>query len=300
MTAHCLACVAGLSTATYCQLHPAQLGCPDSNEPPDASGLNIVDSPPPLQSPSLRRSPPPPQPSRLPPVSSPPPSPPAVLLVLDIAGAVADFESAHVRSALTAKIAGAAGVDPPLVSLTFLGGSIRLFATVTVPVDRSARAVANAVSDRLGTAASASAALGVEVLAEPEVAQMSLWEAKMATAATPADGSGGLQQTTLQQTASESAGGGIGGQLDPALVTALAVGGALVLLAAAVALRVRCRRAVKSAAQPQVATTIRGGSKKGAIPTMVPLADLHLVRPSLVRLGSQSPICKVASHDVKA
>eukprot|EP00964_Phaeocystis_antarctica_P067957 scaffold41164_cov69-Phaeocystis_antarctica.AAC.1 len=107
-------------------------------------------------------------------ISSPPtPSPPSsvgtVVLTLTASGSVSDF-SENDKSSLQQKVADAAGVDKSLVTIRVVAASVSITATIAVPASTTADAVQTSLSSTLGTAAAASAALGVTVEEVPTVA----------------------------------------------------------------------------------------------------------------------------------
>ena len=91
------------------------------------------------------------------------------MLTLTASGSVSDF-SANDTSSLQQKVAVAAGVDKLLVTIRVVAASVRITATIAVPASTTADAVQTSLSSTLGTAATASAALGVTVEEVPTVA----------------------------------------------------------------------------------------------------------------------------------
>lgn len=67
-------------------------------------------------------------------------------------------------------IATAAGVDALLVTIAVAGGSVVITATIAVPASTTAAKVMSSLSSSLGTAAAASAVLGVTIESAPTVA----------------------------------------------------------------------------------------------------------------------------------
>ena len=89
------------------------------------------------------------------------------MLTLTVSGTVSDYAD---TSSLRQKIATAAGVeDASLVTISVEAASVIITATIAVPATTTAAAVQSTVSSNLGTAADASAALGVTVEAVPTV-----------------------------------------------------------------------------------------------------------------------------------
>merc|ERR1740130_125049 len=76
--------------------------------------------------------------------------------------------SDHVdTSGLQSAIASAAGVSVPDVTISVRAASVAITAVLSVPSYMTAAAVSSRLSSSMGTAASASAALGLTVLSEP-------------------------------------------------------------------------------------------------------------------------------------
>jgi hypothetical protein len=72
-------------------------------------------------------------------------------------------------SALQSKFAAAAGVDAALVTISVTAGSVVITATIAVPTGTDALSVQSSLATKIGTAASASAALGVTVESVPTI-----------------------------------------------------------------------------------------------------------------------------------
>merc|ERR1719272_2737920 len=106
-------------------------------------------------SPPASPSPPPPLPS--PPPPAPPPSAGAVVLVLTASGSVTDAEYQPGSSGLQQKIANAAGVDKSFVTIDIQAASVKITATIAVPVSTSAIAVKASLDAALSTVELASA-----------------------------------------------------------------------------------------------------------------------------------------------
>ena len=107
-----------------------------------------------------------------PPLASP--APPPVVLTMTAAGSVDDFDETTTaglakKTSLRGSIASAAGVDASAVTLTITAGSVIITATIAVPASSTAAAVQTTLSSTLGTAAAASAALGVTVESVPAI-----------------------------------------------------------------------------------------------------------------------------------
>jgi len=124
---------------------------------------------PPPSPPVLSPYPPPPPPPSPPPPSAPalPPLPPSVVLTMTASGSVGDYAD---TASLQGSIASAAGVDASAVTIavTAAGRGVLITATITVPASSTAAAVQTSLSSRLGTAASASAALGATIDSDPK------------------------------------------------------------------------------------------------------------------------------------
>ena len=91
-----------------------------------------------------------------------------VVLTLTASGSISDF-SANDKSSLQQKVADAAGVDKSLVTIRVAAASVIITATIAVPASTTADAVQTSLSSTLGTAAAASAALGVTVVSIPTI-----------------------------------------------------------------------------------------------------------------------------------
>ena len=105
---------------------------------------------------------------------SPPPAPISipspVVLTMTARGSVSDYAD---TSALRGKFATAAGVDAALVTIAVEAGSVLITATIAVPTSTTAAAMQASLTASLGTAASASAALGITVESDPVIAEQS-------------------------------------------------------------------------------------------------------------------------------
>jgi hypothetical protein len=144
----------GLSASAVVVLAPSMPPSP----PPSPSPPPPRPSPPP--SPSL------PSPSPPPPSPSPPPSTETVVLKLTASGSVSDYPD---TSALQTSIAVNAGVDASSVSISITAASVIIIATIKVPASTTADAVQTTLTSRLGTAATASTALGITVEGDPTI-----------------------------------------------------------------------------------------------------------------------------------
>jgi hypothetical protein len=87
------------------------------------------------------------------------------VLTLTASGTVSDYSD---TTALRRSLAASAGVDPSSIVIEVAAASVIITATITVPAS-SAASVQNSLSSRLGTAAAASAALGITVESDPTV-----------------------------------------------------------------------------------------------------------------------------------
>ena len=107
-------------------------------------------------------------------VSSPPPAPvklpSPLVLTMTASGSVSDYAD---TSALRGKFATAAGVDAALVTIAVKAGSVLITATIAVPTSTTTAAVQASLTATLGTAASASTALGITVESDPTIAEQS-------------------------------------------------------------------------------------------------------------------------------
>lgn len=72
-------------------------------------------------------------------------------------------------SSLRAKFAATAGVDAALVTIAVKAASVLITATIAVPTSTTSTAVQTSLAATLGTAASASAALGIPVESDPTI-----------------------------------------------------------------------------------------------------------------------------------
>ena len=88
------------------------------------------------------------------------------MLTLTAGGSVSDYSD---TSALQSAIAASAGVDASLVTISVAAGSVLITATIAVPASSTAEAVQTSLAATLGTAATASAALGVTVVSTPTI-----------------------------------------------------------------------------------------------------------------------------------
>ena len=90
-----------------------------------------------------------------------------IVLTLTASGSVSDYSD---TSSLQQKIATAAGVDKLFVTISVAAASVIITATITVPASMTAAAVQTSLSSTLGTAAAASAVLGITVESDPTIA----------------------------------------------------------------------------------------------------------------------------------
>ena len=88
------------------------------------------------------------------------------MLTLRASGSVSDYSD---TSALQTSIAVNAGVDRSSVSIIVAAASVIITATIKVPASTTADALQATLTSRLGTAASASTALGITVESEPSI-----------------------------------------------------------------------------------------------------------------------------------
>lgn len=165
MTPRCLACVEGLSEDEYCALHPGEWGCPGEQGP---DGMTA-------QSDGKRRP------------ASPPSNPqvdgstPVILLAFDAAGSVEDYDEVK-QAAVVESLAAALVVRPLDVSLTIVSGSVVFIATIDIPVDQTVDQVTRTAGELLGSAADATAALGISVTSAVSVREMSRADAMQTVA----------------------------------------------------------------------------------------------------------------------
>ena len=88
------------------------------------------------------------------------------MLTLRASGSVSDYSD---TSALQTSIAVNAGVDRSSVSIIVAAASVIITATIKVPASTTADALQATLTSRLGTAASASTALGITVESDPTI-----------------------------------------------------------------------------------------------------------------------------------
>ena len=93
------------------------------------------------------------------------------MLTLRASGSVSDYSD---TSALQTSIAANAGVDPSLVSISVTAASVIITATIKVPASTTADALQATLTSRLGTAASASTALGITVESDPTIVALAI------------------------------------------------------------------------------------------------------------------------------
>ena len=129
----------------------------------------------PVQIPSPAPPPPPPSLS-LPPPTLPPPAPPpsteSVVLKFTASGSVSEWTTQD-QSSVQRKIAAIAGTTASAVIITVAAGSVLVTATIAVPAATTAAAMMVSLSARLGSAADASAALGITVESVPTIREKS-------------------------------------------------------------------------------------------------------------------------------
>jgi len=87
-----------------------------------------------------------------------------VVLTLVASGSVSDYSD---TSRLQGKVAIAAGVPKPAVTISVAAASVRITATIAVPASTTTDAVEASLASTLGNAADASAALGITVEEDP-------------------------------------------------------------------------------------------------------------------------------------
>ena len=83
-----------------------------------------------------------------------------MVLTLVASGSVGDYSD---TSDLQGKIAAAAGVPKPAVTISVVAASVRITATIAVPASTTTAAVDTSLTSTLGNAAAASTALGITV-----------------------------------------------------------------------------------------------------------------------------------------
>ena len=96
----------------------------------------------------------------------PEPSAATVVLTLTASGSVSDYSD---TSALRSSIAAKANVDAASVSIRVAAASVIITATIVVPASTTPAAVQATLFTTLGTAATASAALGITVESDPSI-----------------------------------------------------------------------------------------------------------------------------------
>ena len=93
------------------------------------------------------------------------------MLTLRASGSVSDYSD---TSALQTSIAVNAGVDLSSVSISVEAASVIITATIKVPALTTADALQAKLTSRLGTAASASTALGITVESDPTIVALAI------------------------------------------------------------------------------------------------------------------------------
>ena len=92
-----------------------------------------------------------------------------MVLTLTVSGTPGDYAD---TSNLRQRIATAAGVDDAsLVTISVAAGSVIIIATIAVPASTTPAAVQTSLTSTLGTAAAASAALGITVESDPSITE---------------------------------------------------------------------------------------------------------------------------------
>ena len=86
------------------------------------------------------------------------------MLTLTASGSLSDYSD---TSSLRQGVATAAGVDTSLVTIAVTAGSVLITAAIAVPVSTTAAAVLTSLDSTLGTAATASTALGITIEEKP-------------------------------------------------------------------------------------------------------------------------------------
>ena len=106
------------------------------------------------------------------PPPSPPPSTETVVLTLTASGSVSDYSNDDISS-LQQKIANAVSVDKSLVRIEVAAASVLITATITMPASMTVDDMRRSLSSNLGTAESASIALGITVEKVPTMDDVS-------------------------------------------------------------------------------------------------------------------------------
>ena len=114
-------------------------------------------------------------------------------------GALNDYVD---TSGIQAAVASAAGVSVSDVTISVRAASVAITAVISVPSNMAAAAVSSGLSSSMGTAASASAALGLTVLSEPVI-----------VASNPQSSTTPQSSSSLSFPMAAAAGGGAGGVL---------------------------------------------------------------------------------------
>ena len=91
-----------------------------------------------------------------------------MILTIIASGDVSDYAD---TTSLRQKIADAAGVDASLVTISVTAASVLITATIVVPASTTPAAVQTSLTSTLGTAAAASAALGITVESDPSITE---------------------------------------------------------------------------------------------------------------------------------
>jgi len=139
---------------------PIQAESPAPPPPPSAPPPPPAPSPPPPTIPYWHLPPP------AAPYVDPIPSVESVVLEFTASGSVSDWTK-EINASVTRKIADIAGTLPSAVNISVVAGSVLVTATIAVPSSTNSTVVMDALSARLGSAADASAALGITVESVP-------------------------------------------------------------------------------------------------------------------------------------
>ena len=142
-----------------------------------------------------------------------------MVLTITASGSVSDYAD---TSSLRQKIANAAGLeDASLVTISVAPASVIITATIAVPATTTVAAVQSTVSSNLGTAAVASAALGITVEAVPTITSTVTDSTSLAPPPPTSSDDGGLpsSESYIRQETSDNT----------TVIIAAAVGGLLLL-----------------------------------------------------------------------
>ena len=101
------------------------------------------------------------------------------MLRLTAAGEPSDYDES-LRSTIRQRLATAAGVDVSRVELTILAASVRIVAVISSSPAADSQTIVASLDRELGSVAEATAALGIQVVSEPQIEETTEHEAQTA------------------------------------------------------------------------------------------------------------------------